>query len=159
MRVLAPYTKIMERIEIKDMVTLRAYALSLVKNFLTINGIYADESLAAAMRFESYIKGNAELPEYNSPMDSAKLWSDILDKINKPCESLNLFWIDADKELKPALNIQVLVMCKDSKYPQFGEYLGEDYWAVEKADVIHRTKDGEVTVVAWMPIPEYKPSV
>lgn len=149
----------MEKIEIKDMVTLRAYALSFVKNFVSFGGVKPDESLDAAKYFEAYIKGDAELPEYNSPMDSAKMWSDMLDKINKPCETLSMFWIGADKELKPALDTQVLVMCADSEYPRFGEYLGEDYWEVADADVIHYTKDGEVTVVAWMPIPKYEQSV
>lgn len=126
----------MEKIEIKDMVTLRAlamkYAIELDNRNMSIV-----HQVSVASSIESYIKGNAELPEYDSPKNS--------------------MWISADDKMKPALDTQVLVMCADSEYPLFGEYLGEDYWEVADADVIHYTKDGEVTVVAWLPIPEYKP--
>lgn len=139
----------MEKIEIKDMVTLRAYALSFVKNFVSFGGVKTDESLDAAKYFEAYIKGNAELPEYNSPMDSAKMWSDMLDKINKPCEPLSMFWIGADDEMKPAKDKRCVVVTKSGSY-YFGMY--DNGWYVN-----HKSVGDDI--VAWMPIPEYKPSV
>lgn len=153
----------MEKIEIKDMVTLRQEAVRVALQSMCGLEIYSHFNelvINRAKDLADFIKGDADLPEYNSPTDSAKMWSDMLDKINvNRCEPTSLFWISADNDMKPALDTQVLVMCADSEYPLFGEYLGEDYWEVADADVIHYTKDGEVTVVAWMPIPEYKPSV
>lgn len=142
----------MEKIEIKDMVTLRAYALSFVKNFVSFGGVKPDDSLDAAKQFEAYIKGDAELPEYNSPMDSAKMWSDMLDKISPK----NSMWISADDGLKPAKGIDVLCALK---YGSTIEYDTLYYDPETKEWYGGRDEDNGNHVVAWMGFPAYNPSV
>lgn len=138
----------MEKIEIKDMVTLRALAM---KYAITLDNrnISIKHQVDVAQNIESYIKGDAELPEYNSPVDSAKMWSDMLDKIYKPCEPSSLWWISVDDEMKPQKDQRCVVMTKSGN-SYFGTY--DNGWYVN-----HKPVNDDI--VAWMPIPEYKPSV
>lgn len=150
----------MEPTKIVDKLTLRQEAMRLALQ--TVYGVNVSEYLKdlvikRAADIADYIQGDTQLPEYE---DTHKDFKEMLAKMQ---ESLKLpllpMWISADSEMKPEIDTQVLVMCADSKYPKFGEYLGEGYWEVEDADVIHLTKDGEVTVVAWLSIPKYEPTL
>ncbi len=66
-------------------------------------------------------------------------------------------WRDAEKE-KPGYGEQVLIMSEGDEYPAFGEWCG-NHWEREDADVINRSNDKyyPFKVIAWLPIPEYKP--
>lgn len=142
--------------QIKDMVTLRAFALH--NAIGTYYGQYPqqrfkDMVLERAKYIESYILGEATLPEVYDADAPLKEWREVFkENISRP--SFSMSWISSDT-VKPKENQQVLVMCKDRKYPLFGEYIGEDYWEVSDADNILQSKFDEVTVVAWLPIPEY----
>lgn len=141
----------MEPIKITDKLTLRQEALRMAiesNKGRTNDPIHIKMD---AIQFESYIQGSADLPEY---VDTSKMFANAMEKMNERWSQPNP-WISADSEMKPALNTQVLVMCEDYTTPLFGEYLGEDYWEVEEADVTLRSKDGEVNVLAWTPIPPY----
>lgn len=143
----------MEPIKITDKLTLRQEALRMALQ--TLYGVNVSENLKdlvlkRAKDLAEYIQGSADLPERDNAMEKylLELKDSVLNFKNNP-------WISADSEMKPALNTQVLVWCEDYTTPLFGEYLGGDYWEVEEADVTLLSKDGDVNVVAWSPIPPY----
>lgn len=143
-----------EPIKIVDKLTLRQEALRMAVELSKSHAKCVSDTIKNAEIFEDYIQTSVKLPEYVDPNNELK---DMMAKWQENFKSNPLdLWFSADSEMKPPLNKQVLVMCADSKYPKFGEYLGEDYWDVEDADVIKSSKDGDVTVIAWMPIHEYK---
>lgn len=134
--------------QIKDMVTLRAFAVKVAASHPRTLDI-----VSSAKEIKSYILGYAQLPEVYDEKTQIESWKKIIfDAMPKDMQSQWFKPID----ILPKKDEQVLVMCKDRKYPLFGEYIGEDYWEVSDADVILRSKFDEVTVVAWLPIPEYK---
>lgn len=141
-----------EPIKIVDKLTLRQEALRLSVATGT------NYPISQAQQFEAYLHDDVELPEYVDPDAQTKQIADIFAKTRESFNPTPLpMWIPADSEMKPALNTQVLVMREGDTSPLFGEYLGENYWEVEDADVIFYSKDGEVNVVAWCPIPTYEP--
>lgn len=139
--------------QIKDMVTLRAYAVEqAIKSYgeKGVNIQYFDERYR---NIAKYILGTATLPELYDEKAQIESWKKIIyDAMPK---DMQFQWFNPN-DIQPKENQQVLVMCKDRKYPLFGEYIGEDYWEVSDADNILQSKFDEVTVIAWLPIPEYK---
>lgn len=143
-----------EPIKIIDKVTLRQEALRLA---VATGSAYP---LSAAVKFEAYIRGKAELPEYVDPNAQTKQIADIFAKTRESFNPTPLpMWIPADSEMKPAKDSQVLVICKDyGNYPLLAEYLGKDNWDVFDADVTKNTLRCEIEVASWMPIPPYEPT-
>lgn len=135
--------------QIKDMVTLRAFAYDEALR----HGAGTEKTFAIAKEIESYILGGTKLPELYDEKAQIESWKKIF--FDAMPKGLHREWIKPI-DMLPKQGEQVLVMCKDRKYPLFGEYIGEDYWEVSDADVILRSKFNEVVVVAWLPIPEYK---
>lgn len=149
----------MEQTNIKDMVTLRAVAMEMATQ--TVVGIVKEvkkycinDHFDIAKEIASYIKGNAKLPEFDDPNEQTKKWTDMFRKVH---QDLNHFskWI-SDSKIKPAYNVEVLVMCKGYDSPLFGKYIEDGYWEVLVKDFIKRSTDGEIEVLAWMPIPKYE---
>lgn len=146
----------MEKYEIRDCVQLRALAYAFALSN-TIHGKMDSMFLREASdKIFNYIKGDADIPEYVNPMDSTKLWSDMLDNINVGCKTINM-WVKPEKML-PQSDVEVLTIYTDEKgelIRAFGAYLGNGVWEVNPADMSFSTNRDNIEVVAWMPIPEY----
>lgn len=131
--------------QIKDMVTLRAYAVEKA-SILPVKDV-----IEAAKEITSYVLGNATLPESyeDKTMD---VYKDFMKEIAPKTQPL---WIKPSDGL-PCENQDILVMCKGSKFPMLGSHIGNGEFEAYDADVIKTTVDGEIEVEAWLPIPEYK---
>lgn len=149
----------MEKIEIKDMVTLRFYALVIAKGNGHSFGIQEKTEIDKAKAYESYIKGDAVLPEFFDPNAITKEMMDVFkENMSKStpisdtlAECLKKAWLNADK-MKPADKNPVLCALKyGSKY----EY-EVMYWNDEEKIWYNTNLDEDVTnhVVAWQPISE-----
>lgn len=143
--------------QIKDMVTLRQVAMTLatdeMKSIVFATKHYdVNNHLDIAKIIARYIRGTAALPEVYDEKAQIESWKKII--FDAMPKDMQFQWFNPN-DIQPKENQQVLVMCKDRKYPLFGEYIGEDYWEVSDADTILQSKFDEVTVVAWLPIPEY----
>lgn len=138
----------MEPIKIVDKITLRQEALRMALHRANAESNIHD-ALKLAKEYEEYLLGNAELPERDNGMEKyLHEMKDILFKKHNP-------WISADSKMKPVEKAEVLVMCKDYNGPLLAEYLGGDNWDVFDADVTKNTLQGEIEVIAWMPIPPF----
>lgn len=135
--------------QIKDMVTLRAFAYDEALR----HGAGTDRTFVIAKKIESYILGEAKLPEVYDPDAHLKEFSKIL-RENTSRPSFSMSWFSPDT-VQPQSNEDVLVMCNGDKFPKLGAYMGGGEWEAYDADVTKTTVDGEIEVVAWLPIPEY----
>lgn len=141
--------------QIKDMVTLRAFALE--QTIRISKGDYFDcNILDRAKRFEAYVLGEAELPEvYDTDKQFNELRDIFKENIPKPMDQMK-FWMSA--EIKPQNDVKVLISIKGSDNVYFGSYDGTQ-WMVEIDNGLVAEVDGDFMVVAWLPIPEYNGKV
>lgn len=136
----------MKTIKIVDNLTLRQEALRLAV-MQAVDTDSVNHICNIAEKFESYLRGDAILPEYE---DTHKDFKEMLSKMQ---ESFNptprSMWISADDEIRPAKGVPVLVMLSGKKEPMLGKYT-DTGWAVPNA-----VSNDEL--ISWMPIPEYRP--
>lgn len=138
--------------QIKDMVTLRAFALD--RAIATFYGMDVNEHLGKriidrAKDIESYILGDAKLPESDN---SIEMFKDALTQSNKPTP---IFMWQNPSVILPEENQKVLVIAEDCKTPKIGRYCGLQGWEVECGDRVLCSDWEGVQIVAWLPIPQY----
>ena len=140
----------MEPIKIVDKLTLRQYALRLAVK--RANADDKKDALILAEQYERYIQEDVELPEY---VDQNKDFKEIFGKFQ---ESFNPNpWISADDEIKPAKGVQVL--CALHYAVNNIVYEAMYYNPDEKEWYGGADDDNTNHVVAWLPIPEYRPTL
>ena len=139
----------MEPIKIVDKPTLRQEALRMAVRYIE-SGCSADFVIKTAKDFESYLLGNADLPEYE---DTHKDFKAMLDKMQDSFKFNP--WISVDSEMKPAKGAQVLCALhyatNNIVYDVMYYNPDEELWYGGADD------DNTNHVVAWCPIPEYRP--
>lgn len=137
--------------QIKDMVTLRAFALD--RAIATFYGMDVNEHLGKriidrAKDIESYILGDAKLPESDN---SIEMFKDALTQSNKPTP---MFMWQNPSVILPEENQEVLVKLKcgknrvatyDVHNKEFCVIVYPGYY------IIHNLLE----VAAWLPIPQY----
>lgn len=136
--------------QIKDMVTLRAFALGQTIMHSSCE-YFVGNIIQTAKKLESYILGDATLPESYEDK-TMNMYKDFMKEIAPKTQPS---WIKPGDGL-PCENKDILVMCKGSKFPMLGSHIGNGEFEAYDADVTKTTVDGEIEVVAWLPIPEYK---
>lgn len=131
--------------QIKDMVTLRAFAYDQAMR----HGAGATATLNIAKDIESYILGDAKLPESyeDKTMD---VYKDFMNEIAPKTPT----WFKPT-EMLPKDGQDVLVLCEGMPFPMMGEYLGNGDWEVYNADIRMFSSEGECSIEAWCLIPEY----
>lgn len=136
----------MDTIKIVDKLTLRQEALRMAV-MQAVDNDSVNHICGMAEKFESYLRGDVKLPEYE---DAHKDFKEMLGKLQESFKPNP--WISADDEMKPAKGVEAVCALRyGSKF--------------EKALMVydHEEKkwyDGDDDsntnhVVAWMPIPTY----
>lgn len=133
--------------QIKDMVTLRSFALD--KAVATFYGVDINNNLGKriierAKDIEAYILGDAKLPEQDNSMEKyLHEMKDVLLNRQGSCS-----WISADNDIRPSGNIPVVIKLEDCQEYFIGQYTKEYGWTVPNAPYNR-------SIVAWLPIPPY----
>lgn len=128
--------------QIKDMVTLRAYAVEKA-SILPVKDV-----IEAAREITSYVLGDATLPESyeDKTMD---MYKDFMKEIAPKPQ----VWIKPS-EMLPKEEEKVLCHIDDSNKVYFGSYDGTAWW-IEIDNGLVCEGDSDFRVVSWLPIPEY----
>lgn len=137
--------------QIKDIVTLRAFALARAVE-LSSHGDFDSDILDKAYKFECYILDDAKLPESyeDKTMD---MYKDFMKELApKPYSPAT--WIKVN-EAKPPINERVLIRLENTTVAYFGYWRG-DKWDIVINECCISDNDGGFTIIAWLPIPEYK---
>lgn len=134
--------------QIKDMVTLRAFAYDEALR----HDAGTNKTLEIAKEITSYILGTATLPEVYDEKTQIESWKKII--FDAMPKDMQFQWLKPE-DIQPKNDIKVLVRIKDSDKVYFGSYDGSQ-WMIEIDNGLVTEHDGDFTVVAWLPIPEYK---
>lgn len=94
----------MEPIRITDKLTLRQEALRMAVGYIE-SGCSADFVIKTAKDFESYLLGNADLPEYE---DTHKDFKEMLGKMQESFTTPRPMWISVDGDIKPPHDADIL---------------------------------------------------
>ena len=142
----------MEPIRITDKLTLRQEALRVAVELSKSHIKCVSDTIHNAGIFENYLRGSADLPEYE---DTHKDFKEML------CSMQGSFmpkpWIPVDSELKPAKGVQVLCALHYAVNNIVYEVMYYD--PDEKVWYGGADEDNTNHVVAWRPIPEYQPII
>ena len=140
----------MEQIKIIDKLTLRQEALRMAVELSHSGATNVDVIKLNAHSLASFIQGDADLHEYE---DTHKDFKEMLDKMQDSFKFNP--WISVDSEMKPAKGAQVLCALhyatNNIVYDVMYYNPDEELW-YGGAD-----EDNTNHVVAWCPIPEYRP--
>lgn len=132
--------------QIKDMVTLRAFAVKVAASHPRTLDI-----VSSAKEIKSYILGTASLPEVYDEKAQIESWKKII--FDAMPKDMQFQWFKPE-DIQPKNDAKALVRIKDSDKVYFGSYDGLQ-WMIEIDNGLITEHDGDFTVVAWLPIPEY----
>lgn len=133
--------------QIKDMVTLRAFAVKVAASHPRTLDI-----VSSAKEIKSYILGYAQFPEVYDEKAQIESWKKIIfDAMPKDMQTQ---WFKPE-DIQPKDGAKMLVHIKESDKVYFGSYDGSQ-WMIEIDNGLVTEVDGDFTVVAWLPIPKYK---
>lgn len=133
--------------QIKDMVTLRAFAVKVAASHPRTLDI-----VSSAKEIKSYILGYAQLPEVYDEKAQIESWKKIF--FDAMPKDIQFQWFKPE-DIQPKNDAKVLVRIKGSGKVYFGSYV-DSWWMLEIDNGLVTEHDGDFTVVAWLPIPEYK---
>lgn len=139
----------METIKIVDKLTLRQEALRMALHRANAE-INIHDALKLAKKYEEYLLGNAELPEFVDPQSEHKYFADLIAKMQENFKSNPLsMWISVDSEMKPPKGTEVLCALR---YTSNIEYVVMSYNPEKKVWYGGNDDDNTNHVVAWCPI-------
>ena len=135
----------MKPIKIVDKLTLRQEALRMATKRASDNN-HITSTLKLAKKYEDYLRGSADLPEYE---DTHKDFKEMLGKMQESFNSVSRsMWISVDSEMRPADNMPVIVKIDETDGYFIGKYTRELGWEVTNAPYNH-------SIVAWTPVPPF----